>query len=210
MSSRGPGTDSARPSVRLGIRCPTAACANSPELARRWHGGCHVNAPEGGTSKRSGEAAGYKSGLGGTAGGPVEGTSPSHLTAHRPLQPPSLDEQTIRLGQVGSRRRERKHTRSPHLRRVTHPLRASGHRPRSWSAGHWGMSRSITAETGRCPAVSPGVAPRSHLRPERTTSSRPADPARAAQPFLPVAAQEFASSDPAVRLAGCRGTAVAL
>src|SRR5689334_19767226 len=46
----------------------------------------------GGTSKRSvTRVTDSQSGLAGAVRGPVEGTSPSHMTTHRPLRPASLE-----------------------------------------------------------------------------------------------------------------------
>ena len=77
--------------VRI-TRCPTIDSTKVMECARRWHARCCNHSHGGGGPPKTRQpvcratiwASRFRR-------GPVEGTSPSHKTTHRPLPPASLD-----------------------------------------------------------------------------------------------------------------------
>jgi len=148
-----------------------------------WHDACR-GTPHGGGGppQESGESSGRDSELGGTAGEPVEGTSPSHWTTHRPLRPPSLDQfRAIHPERVGARRRAVEFTRSLHPRREGSSRSGfclSGFRApvRTLGRGRWGMSRRSRRRRPVSLFVHEGVAWGSQLCRARTGPTPPARP----------------------------------
>jgi hypothetical protein len=91
---------------------------------------------------KSGVTAGRPSELGGTVEEPVEGTSPSHWTTHRPLRPPSLDHFS---DPPGARRRL-----TP--REQAHPVSASSARRTDTLRVFQGTGPVVSrADIGGCP-----------------------------------------------------------
>jgi hypothetical protein len=100
-------------------------------------------------------ASGSQSGLAGAVGEPVEGTSPSHETAYRPLRPASLESAGSTPSQVFQAQRHT-HCRDPR-RTLRLFASVSRHRPARDEAWCWGMPggglpslRPVSSCLGRC------------------------------------------------------------